>query len=123
MHRKSTISTAPEISIMYNLNCSKAKKALAYAKSVTKSVFTIEYSKSNKTPTQWRELLTQLNLRPKDLLDKSKPYYQTHLRGVEFEDEDWLNVIIKNPDLIRSPIAVKQGRAIMLDNPTDIYKI
>ena len=63
-----------------------------------------------------------LGLRPKDILDKSQVYYQENLRGREFQDEDWLNVLINNPSLIRSPIAVRGEQAMMLDNPTDIYK-
>ena len=41
----------------------------------------------------------------------------------DFIDEDWLNVVINNPDLIRSPIAIKGNRALFLDNPSDILRI
>lgn len=121
MHKKSTLSA--EISIYYNPDCSKAKKAFAYAKSVSKEVMALEFSKSKKTPTQWREILGLLGIRPKDLMDRSKEYYQKNLKGREFGDEDWYNVIINNPDLIRSPIAVRGDKVVMLDNPTDIYRI
>ena len=96
---------------------------MTYARSLSRDVFTLEYSKARQTATQWRELLDQLSLRPKDILDKSKEYYQQNIRGREFQDEDWLNVLINNPGLIRSPIAVRGDRAVMLDNPTDIYKV
>jgi len=120
MHKKSTLSS--EISIYYNPDCSKAKKAVAYAKSVSAQVFTIEFSKSRRTPTQWREILGQLGLRPKDLMDRSKDFYQQNIRGREFEDEDWINVLINNPEIIRSPIATRGNKVLVLDNPTDIYK-
>ncbi len=112
-----------EISIIYNANCSKAKKAMAYARSLAKAVDSIEYDKWGTTATKWKEVLAKMNKRPKDILDKSKPYYQQNLRGREFEDRDWLSVVMRNPELIRSPIAIRGGKAIFLDNPTDIYRI
>ena len=112
-----------EISILYNANCSKAKKAMAYAKSLAEAVDSIEYGKWGTTATKWKEILHMLNKQPKDILDKSNPYYQANLRGREFEDRDWLNVVMRNPDLIRSPIAIRGRKAIFLDNPTDIYRI
>jgi arsenate reductase (glutaredoxin) len=120
MHK--TSSEYKEISIFYNPECSKAKKAVIYAKSVSREVFTLEYAKWRTTPTKWREILGKLGVRPKDLMDKSKDYYQQNIRGREFEDEDWLNVLINNPEIIRSPIAVRGNKVMILDNPTDIYK-
>ena len=56
-------------------------------------------------------------------MDKSLPYYQANVKGREFEDRDWTNLLMKNLDLLRSPIAVRGDKAIILDNPTDIYKL
>lgn len=112
-----------EISLFHNPNCSKAKKALVYAKSIARSVSDFEFSKSAKTATQWKNILTSLGKKPKDILDKSKPYYQTNLRGRDFIDDDWLNVVMNNPELIRSPIAIKGNKALFLDNPSDILRI
>jgi len=121
MHLKSTNHN--EIALYHNPDCSKAKKAFAYAKSLVGHVVEMEYSKTKKTATQWKEILMSLNKKPKDILDKSKTYYQENLKGRNFVDDDWLNVIINNPDLIRSPIAVKAGKAMLLDNPSDILHI
>jgi len=119
MHK--TITKSDEISILYNPDCSKSKKVYAYARSIANKVSFMEFSSSRKTATQWKQILISLGLKPKDILDKSKPYYQENLRGREFEDRDWLNVVINNPNLIRSPIALRAGKAMLLDNPTDIY--
>jgi len=121
MHKISTHQD--EISILHNPNCSKAKKAMAYAQAKARNVASYEYSRSRTTPTQWRRILTALGKDPKEILDKSLPYYQQNIRGREFEDEDWLHVVIKNPELIRSPIAMRGGRALLLDNPTDILQL
>lgn len=121
MHK--TITLTDELSILHNPDCSKAKKAFAYAKSISRSVSLYQFSNAATTPTQWRQILEKLGKTPKEILDKSSPYYQANIRGREFEEEDWLQVLINNPSLIRSPIVTRGYKAMLLDNPTDIYKI
>lgn len=111
------------ITLYYRPNCEKAKKARAYARCISNSVQEIDYSKSEPTPTMWKQVFALLGKTPKELIDKSLPEYQRNLRGTEFSDEDWINVIRHNPMLLRSPIAMRGKKAIVLDNPSDIYKI
>jgi arsenate reductase len=121
MHKNTSINS--EIQLYVKANCSKSKKAVAYAKSHSNNVNTIDLSKTRGTGTIWLSILTKLNKSPKELLDKSQPYYQENIKGRDFEDRDWTNLLINNPDLVRSPIAVRGDKAIILDNPTDIYRI
>ena len=68
-------------------------------------------------------VISQLDLHPKELMNKAHPYYQQHIRGKEFNMDGWLNVLIKNPQLLKSPLAVSGKNAIMVNTPTDIYKL
>lgn len=111
-----------EILLYYDPSMSVAKKTLAYAQSITK-VNAVEYHREHFTPTIWRQILGMLKLDPKQLVNKSKPYYQENLRGKNFEIDDWINILTHMPDLIRAPIAIKGNMAIMVDNPTDIYRL
>jgi arsenate reductase (glutaredoxin) len=121
MHK--TTSTNAEIQLFMKTDCSKSKKVLAYAKSISNKVNAIDLCKTKSTGTIWESILSKLNMSPKELLDKSKPYYQTHIKGRDFEDRDWLFLLMNNPDLIRGPIVIKGNRAMLIDNPTDIYKM
>lgn len=114
---------ANQMSIYYNRESSRAKKVLAYARSVAPNVNEVEYHKTPVTPTQWRRLLDMLELRPKDLLNRAAPYYQANIRGRDFDAEGWLNILIRNPDLIKAPIALKGNRAVLCNNPTDILQL
>lgn len=102
---------------------SVAKKALAYARSISDKINMVEYHQTAFTPTCWRQVLQMLNMEPKQLVNKAAPYYQQNLRGRHFETDDWINILIHHPDLIRSPIAIKGGLAVLVDNPTDIYRL
>lgn len=121
MHK--TIVSNTEITIYHTTECSKAKKILAYAKSISNSVNSINMTQTKGTGTIWQSILTKLQKSPKELLDKSLPYYQENIRGRDFEERDWIYLLMNNPGLIRSPIAIRGNAAMILDNPTDIYKL
>ena len=121
MHKSTTSNL--EIQLYLKTNCSKSKKVLAYAKSISSNINTIDISKTKGTGTIWESILTKLDKSPKELLDKSQKYYQDNIRGRDFEQRDWTFLLMNNPELIRGPIAVKGNKAMLIDNPTDIYKL
>jgi len=99
------------------------KQTLAYAKSISPFVNTIDLSKEKLTATQWNTLLVKLNLRAKDLLNRAHPDYQRFIAGKNWDDESWLNILIKSPNLIKAPIASLRRNAILCLTPTDILKL
>lgn len=112
-----------EIMVYYDQGHSRSKKVLAMARTVSPHVREVELSKSPLTSTLMRDLLKKLDLRPKDLLDRSSRYYQENIRGRDFNAEGWLHILIKNPDLIKAPIAVRGGRAVLCENANDLLRL
>lgn len=112
-----------EILIYYDPKMSIAKKAIAYANSISSKVNQVEYHKEKFTPTIWRQILKMLAIEPKLLVNKANDYYQSNLRGKNFSNDDWINILTHQPDLIRAPIAIKGDKAVFVVNPTDIYKL
>lgn len=112
-----------EILIYYNPESSNDKKTVAHAQSLAPFVKTYSFDKAPSTGTSWQQIISSLNLRPKDLLNRAHPYYQNHIRGRDFDEEGWLNVIKHNPSLIKAPIAIQGQKAVLCTNATDIYKL
>ncbi len=112
-----------EVLLYYDPTTSVGKKTRAFAHSLANHVKDVEFHKTKFTTTMWRQVLNMLKLEPKRLLDKSHPYYQEHIRGRNFDEEGWLNILSNNPDIIRSPIVIKGSKAVLCDNPTDIYRL
>ncbi|NNC96149.1 MAG: glutaredoxin [Chitinophagales bacterium] len=112
-----------EILVLYDKGSSVGKKTLAYAHSMSDHVKDLEFSKANYTTTMWKMFLKILGKHPKELLNKAHPYYKEHIKGRDFDSESWLKVLVKHPELIRAPIVIKGNKAIICDNPTDIYKL
>lgn len=112
-----------EILLYYNPNSTADRKTVAHAKSTGLKIKSFHHDQAPSTTTSWKTIIENLGVHPKELLNKADPYYQSNIRGKEFDDEDWLNVLKNNPSLIKSPIAVSGNKAILCQTPTDIYKL
>ncbi|MBI5917630.1 MAG: glutaredoxin [Bacteroidetes bacterium] len=112
-----------EILIYYNPDSSSDRRTVAHAQSIAPYIRTYSFDKAPSTATSWQQILESLALHPKELMNKSHPYYQKNIRGREFNDQDWLNVIMYNPTLLKAPIAIRGDKAVLCSNATDIYKL
>jgi arsenate reductase len=70
-----------------------------------------------------RQVVKQLNLRPKDLLNRAHPYYQAHVRGRDLDMEGWLHVVVRNPQLWKAPVALLGDRAVLCEPASLIYTL
>lgn len=112
-----------EILIYYNPDSSSDRRTVAHAQGISRHIKTYSFAQSPSTGTSWQQILKALNLHPKDLLNKAHPYYQQYIRGRDFDEEGWVNVLKRNPEIIKAPIAMRGNRAIICGTPTDIYKL
>jgi arsenate reductase len=112
-----------EILILYHPESRSQRKIVAYAKSLTPHVKAFPFANYNKSTLPWLRILQALNLPPKDLLDKSNPYYQLHIKGRDFDEDGWLKVLSRNPQLIKSAIAIRGNKAVLCRIPKDIFRL
>ena len=99
------------------------KKTIAIAKARQTTV-NIQNLSLNEPSTTWISLiLNELGKNAKDIMNKAHPYYQEHLRGHDYDDEGWLNILKKNPFLFRCPIIHFNNKSYMIETPTDLFKI
>ncbi len=112
-----------EILIYYNPESSNDRKTVAHAQGLSPHVRTYAFGKAPSTGTSWQQIIKALELHPKELMNKAHPYYQENIRGKTFNEQDWLNVIIHNPSLLKAPIAIRGNKAVLCSNATDIYKL
>ena len=112
-----------EIVIYYNKDSSSDRKTVAYAQSTGKAVRSYTHANAPSTSTGWNTILKNLKMKPKEILNKAHPEYQANIRGKEFNNHGWMDVIQRNPHLIKAPIAMRGNRAVLCINPTDIYRL
>ncbi len=112
-----------EIMIYCDPASSVSKKVLAFAATVSKHVRPVDYFKIPLTPTLMKALLKQLDLRPKDIMNRAHPFYQSNIAGRDFNSEGWLNILTRNPQILKAPIAVRGQKAVLCDNPTNVLQL
>ncbi len=119
----STTLNTKELTLVYDSTTSEGRKALAFAYSLATRVNKQDVSMVSLSTTFVRQVLKQLNLRPKDLLNRAHPYYQSHLRGRDLDTEGWLQVLAHNPLMLKAPIALHGNRAVLCEPASLIYTI
>ncbi|MCF1752132.1 arsenate reductase family protein [Mariniradius sediminis] len=112
-----------ELFLYYNPSHSVDKQMRAYAKAVSNHVNEINIEKEPITSTGWQTILDKLHLRPKDLLNRAHPDYQNLIAGRTWDDEGWLNILIRNPHLLKAPIAIKRERAVLCLTPNNLLEL
>ncbi len=112
-----------EILIYYHPESSSDRQTVAMAQGISSHVRSYAYGKTPSTETSWKSIMHALNCHPKDLLNKSHPYYQIHIKGREFDEESWVKILRFNPDMIRVPIAICGRRVVLCNTPSDIHQL
>ncbi|MCB0635183.1 MAG: hypothetical protein KDC54_01120 [Lewinella sp.] len=112
-----------EILLFYNPASSSDRMTVAHALALTPHVKAFAYHQCPATGMSWHQILAALDTPPKLLLNKAHPYYQHYIRGRDFDDEGWVNILRHNPEMIKAPIAIRGHRAVQCLTPTDIYKL
>ncbi len=119
----STTLNSKELTLVYDGSTNEGKKALAYAYSLSPRVNKQDVSEVHLSTTFLRQVIEQLNVRPKDLMNRAHPFYQQHVRGRDYDTEGWLYVLARNPQLLKAPIALLGDRAVICEPASMIQNL
>ncbi|TXC82155.1 arsenate reductase family protein [Luteibaculum oceani] len=112
-----------ELVLIYNGEDPRDKRTLAYATSMAPKVNKQELSSVRVSSTLFEKALDQLGMTAKEVINKANEDYQRELRGKEMSNEEWFNHILKNPKLLKAPIALYKGRGGLCNSEADILKL
>lgn len=101
------------VQILHNPRCSKSREALKTLQEKGIEPEVIEYLKEIPTVKEFKLLLAKLNLGPTDLLRKGEMVYKEKFRGKNFNDDEWIDIMLEYPKLIERPIVVKGNKAVI----------
>jgi len=106
------------IRIYHNPKCRKSRAGLQYLQERGIDFTLVEYLKTPFTEKELETLLVKLNLKPEELVRKQEEYYKKNLKGKQFNDHEWLRILVENPKLIMRPIVEREYKAVIGD-PVD----
>ena len=109
--------------IYHNPRCSKSRQTLQLIKDAGADVEIIEYLKTIPTKDELKMLLMKLNLKPIDIVRKGEAVYKEKFKNSNFNDDEWIKIMIEYPKLIERPIVIKGNKAIIGRPPENVLSI
>ncbi len=106
--------------IYHNPQCKKSREGLQYMKDKNIQFEIVEYLKNPLTEKLLESLLAKLNKRPLEIIRTQEAYYKKNLKGKDFQDHEWIKILVQNPKLIQRPIVEKDYKAVIGDPPENI---
>ncbi len=101
------------LKIFHNPRCKKSREGLEALKQKTDDFEIIEYLKTGLSVEILDEILLKSNLKPIDLVRKQEEVFKKELKGKNFTDQEWKDIIVENPKLLQRPIIVAKQKAVL----------
>lgn len=112
-----------EITLLYNRQRELDRKTLATAHAVSTKINRQEIHSVRISETLFYILVEKLGGDPKTIIDKSQPFYQRELRGKELSKYGWYMMIMNHPKLLKAPVAMYHGKAVLCTSSNDVLKL
>ena len=111
--------------IYHNQKCSKSRATLELLQSKGFEPTIVEYLKNPPTVDELEEIITKLNIHPKQLIrfKENKAKELGISTGDKLTNEQWITILSKNPDLIERPIVVTATGAVIGRPPENVLKV
>jgi len=107
------------VTILHNPRCSKSRQTLALLEENGVTPTVVEYLKTPPSKTQLTEILTALNMAPRDLMRKKEAEYKdNNLDDSSLTDDQLIDAMIAHPKLIERPVVIKDG-AVRIGRPPE----
>ena len=111
------------ITIFHNPKCRKSRAGIDYLKERNIPHEVVEYLKSPLSRWNLKDILMKLNISPLELVRTQEDVFIDKFKGKNFTDEEWIDILLEYPRLIRRPIAMKGYRAVIAQPPEEIEKL
>ncbi len=111
-----------KITVYERPTCSKCREMDRFLRDSGVDFKKVNYYIEPLSKKKLTELISKMNIKPRDLLRKSEPIYrELGLAKGEFSDDEIISLMVKHPDLMQRPI-VERGQKAILGRPTENVK-
>lgn len=106
--------------ILHNPRCSKSRQTLGILEDNNKEINVIKYLETPPSSEELKLILAKLNLPAEAIVRKGEALYKEKYRGLKFNEEEWIAVLVENPKLIERPIVIHGNRAVIGRPPENV---
>jgi arsenate reductase-like glutaredoxin family protein len=110
-----------QLTLIYNSRASLGKQTLGYAESAGDKIHTIDIAKTKIGDTVWVSLADGLKKPLHELLAKDLAELP-EVNSSDFDTNDWLKLLNKNPDMLQQPIAINGNKYMQVTTPSEVLK-
>jgi arsenate reductase-like glutaredoxin family protein len=110
-----------QLTLIYNSASSLGQQTLGYVQAADAKVHTIDISKTKLGDTAWVSIAEGLQKPLHELLAKDLPELPVTEKA-DFDTDDWLKLLKKNPALLQKPIAVNGNKYMQVQTPSEVLK-
>ncbi len=112
------------VQIFHNPRCSKSRQTLQLLKDNGVEPEIVEYLKTPPTAEELVDILTKLDMQPRDLMrKKEKEYKETGMNDASLDKDALIAGMVATPKLIERPIVLANGKAAIGRPPEDVLAI
>ncbi len=109
--------------IYHNPRCTKSRETLQLLNENGVEPEVVEYLKTIPTEAEIEEILAKLNIKPFDLVRTSEPVFKEKFKGKNFNDHEWIKIMIEYPKLIQRPIVIRGNKAVLGRPPENVLEL
>ncbi|MFV0522859.1 MAG: polyphosphate kinase 1 [Mangrovibacterium sp.] len=114
---------AINLKIYYNPRCSKSRLALQFLEENGYAPEIVHYLKDGLSEKELKDLISKTGLSISELVRTTDPIFKEKYINKTFTDEQWINLLIENPILLKRPIVINVNKAIVATPPELIDSI
>lgn len=112
-----------EAVIFWNPDVKRDKNTYNMVKQLTEHIREIDVRKQKITQTQLIEILSKLDRRAEDLVDKDSDPFKKQFHSVDLDEEGWLDALTANPEMLYTPIVFLGDRGMIVDTPSRVLDL
>ncbi len=108
------------VKIYHNPRCSKSRQTLQLLKDNEIEPEIVDYLNSSPSINEIKEVLTLLNMEPRQLMRKGEQVYTTlKLNDETLSKQDLISAMVENPILIERPIVIVDNNRASICRPPE----
>lgn len=111
------------LKIYHNPRCSKSRNALKHLQEKGLNPDIRLYLKEAFTRNELLDVLKRMNIEAKNLIRTQEALYKSEYKNMNFNNDEWIDIMLENPQLIKRPIVVSNNIAIWAVPETEIDTI
>ncbi len=73
----------------------------------------VRYIETPLSANELKQLLRSAGLKPEEVVRKNEPAYREHVSGTSLTDAQFIELLVKYPELLQRPIVVRGSKGVL----------